>query len=242
MFDSTRILWGLGLAVAVIFIALIDSFLLNFVIFAVLLFLAFNEAKRLFATPNASAIYALLAFLLASASGEPLACGALLLLLVVGFYAYKKSKNLKEAMPYLYPTLPIFALWQVYLDSGIFVLFWLIFIVVVCDSGAYFIGKLIGSTPFSPSSPKKTREGVVGGVVCATFFGFFVGLAEFNFATSLLVPFVVAVFGVIGDLLESYFKRQSGVKDSGALIPGHGGVLDRIDAIIIAAFAMLALV
>lgn len=242
MFDKTRIVWGVALVVAVIFIALVDSFWLNLIIFGAILYIAFDEAKRLFNTPSANVFFALLALVFASISKEPLACGAGLLLLVVGALVYKKAKNLKEALPYLYPTLPIFALWQVYLDSGVFTLFWLIFIVVVCDSGAYFIGKLIGSTPFSPTSLNKTREGVIGGIACATLFGTLFGLFGYHFSLSLVTAFVVAVFAVIGDLLESYFKRQSGVKDSGELIPGHGGMLDRIDALIIAAFAMLALV
>ncbi|MGY0225363.1 phosphatidate cytidylyltransferase, partial [Campylobacter jejuni] len=135
----------------------------------------------------------------------------------------------------------ILALWQVYLDQGMFALFWLIIIVAACDSGAYFIGKLMGKTPFSPTSPNKTLEGVIGGLICASVIGTILGVFVYSFWLSLFCSFFVAIFAVIGDLLESYFKREAGVKDSGDLIPGHGGVLDRIDAVIIAAFVMVAL-
>ncbi len=241
MFSKERIFWGLVLSAAVIFIAIINDFWINFFIFGVLIYLAFNEAKRLFDTPDASVLFVLLAFVLASISGEPLAFGALCLLGVVGQLVYRKARSLKDALPYLYPTLPIFAMWELYLDKGIFALFWLIFIVVICDSGAYFVGKLIGSTPFSPTSPNKTREGVIGGIVCASVLGTLFGLFEYSFSISLLTAFLVALFAVIGDLIESYFKRKAGIKDSGTLIPGHGGILDRIDALMIAVFVMLAL-
>ncbi|ENG7310842.1 phosphatidate cytidylyltransferase, partial [Campylobacter jejuni] len=108
-----------------------------------------------------------------------------------------------------------------------------------CDSGAYFIGKLMGKTPFSPTSPNKTLEGVIGGLICASVIGTILGIFVYSFWLSLLCSFFVAIFAVIGDLFESYFKREAGVKDSGDLIPGHGGVLDRIDAVIIAAFVMV---
>lgn len=240
MFSKERIFWGLVMSVAVIFIALIDDFWVCFAVFAVLLYFAFDEAKKLFETPNANVIFVFLAFILGSISKEPLAFGILLFLAVVGYLVYVKARTLKASLPYLYPVVPIFALWQLYLSQGMFELFWLIFIVVICDSGAYFVGKLIGSTLFSPTSPNKTREGVIGGVLLATIFGTIFGLFEYKFFLSLICSLLVAVFAVFGDLLESYFKRKSGVKDSSTLIPGHGGVLDRIDALIIAVFVMLA--
>ncbi|ECL6163953.1 phosphatidate cytidylyltransferase, partial [Campylobacter jejuni] len=89
--------------------------------------------------------------------------------------------------------------------------------------------------------PNKTLEGVIGGLICASAIGTILGVFVYSFWLSLLCSFFVAIFAVIGDLLESYFKREAGVKDSGDLIPGHGGVLDRIDAVIIAAFVMVAL-
>lgn len=240
MFSKDRIVWGIVMSLAVIFIALIDDFWVSFAVFAVLLYFAFDEAKKLFETPNANIIFVYLAFILGSISKEPLAFGMLLFLAVLGYLVFIKARSLKASLPYLYPVVPIFALWQLYLSKGMFELFWLIFIVVICDSGAYFVGKMIGSTPFSPTSPNKTREGVIGGVLCATVLGTAFGLFEYPFFLSLVCAFVVAIFAVIGDLLESYFKRKSGVKDSSTLIPGHGGVLDRIDALIIAVFVMLA--
>ncbi len=241
MFNITRIIWGVIMAVAVVLIALIDEYFINMLIFAILLFLAFNEAKKLFHAENASIIPIIFAFILGSISSKPLFFGILIALLVLGYLVYKKVDNLNLLKIYLYPTLPILALWQVYLDYGMFALFWLILIVAVCDSGAYFIGKLIGKTPFSQTSPNKTLEGVIGGLVCATIFGTLVGIFAYSFILSLICSFCVAFMGVIGDLLESYFKREAGVKDSGNLIPGHGGILDRIDAVIIAAFAMVAI-
>ncbi|EAL8251985.1 TPA: phosphatidate cytidylyltransferase [Campylobacter coli] len=241
MFNSARIIWGVVMAIAVVLIALIDQFIINFIVFALILYLAFNEAKKLFHLENVSIIPLALAFILGTISENPLAFGALAALLVLGYLVYKKAPSLKAVWVYLYPSLPVLALWQVYLDNGMFALFWLIAIVAICDSAAYFIGKLLGKTPFSQTSPNKTLEGVIGGLVCASILGTLIGVFVYSFWLSLLCSFFVALFAVIGDLLESYFKREAGVKDSGDLIPGHGGILDRIDAVIIAAFVMVAL-
>ncbi|MGH2327729.1 phosphatidate cytidylyltransferase [Campylobacter taeniopygiae] len=239
MFNSTRIIWGLLMVAAVIIIALIDQFFINFIIFGILLFLAFNEAKKLFNLEKVSIIPLALAFILGTMISKPLFLGILAALLILGYQVYKKS-NLKSILIYLYPSLPILALWQVYLAHGMFALFWLILIVASCDSAAYFIGKLMGKTPFSPTSPNKTLEGVIGGLVFASIFGTLIGIFVYDFWLSLFCSFFSAFMAVIGDLLESYFKREAGVKDSGDLIPGHGGLLDRIDAAIIAAFVMVS--
>ncbi|MBZ7937819.1 phosphatidate cytidylyltransferase [Campylobacter molothri] len=239
MFNSTRIIWGLLMVAAVIIIALIDQFFINFIIFGILLFLAFNEAKKLFNLEKISIIPLILAFILGTMMLKPLFLGILATLLILGYQVYKKS-NLKPVLIYLYPSLPILALWQIYLTHGMFALFWLILIVVSCDSAAYFIGKLIGKTPFSPTSPNKTLEGVIGGLIFASIFGSLIGIFVYGFWLSLFCSFFSAFMAVIGDLLESYFKREAGVKDSGDLIPGHGGLLDRIDAVIIAAFVMVS--
>ena len=114
----------------------------------------------------------------------------------------------------------------------------LIAAVVVSDSMQYYTGRMFGRRPLAPTvSPKKTIEGALGGVVCGAIFTTVAG--SYVFKGVGLVPLavlgvVIVVLGIIGDLFESRLKRQAGVKDSSDLIPGHGGVLDRIDALLFA--------
>ena len=128
------------------------------------------------------------------------------------------------ALDYLYQSAP---------DLLLFVLL----IVWVADIGAYFVGKGFGRVKLAPKiSPGKTWEGVVGGL-CAVFLLAAVGSKFVDIELMILVPFCIAVamLSVVGDLTVSMFKRNAGVKDSGTLFPGHGGVLDRIDSVTAAA-------
>lgn len=237
---SQRILLALAMIIAVVIVALINQFFITFIVFAVLIYFAFNEAKKLLNVENASILPVALAFIIGTLSHKAFVFGILAFIAVVGYLVYKKSENLKTAFVYLYPTLPLFALWQLYISYGMFALFWLIFIVVICDSTAYFVGKNFGKTPFSQSSPNKTLEGVLAGIFCASIIGALFGLFQHPFFFALLCSFCVALFAVMGDLFESYLKRQAGVKDSGKLLGEHGGILDRIDALLFASFAMVA--
>jgi phosphatidate cytidylyltransferase len=105
------------------------------------------------------------------------------------------------------------------------------------DTMAYIVGSFIGKTPFSKISPKKTWEGTIGGailcVVTVTVAGYYI--LKFKDVTSLIfISALAAVIGTAGDLLESKLKRMANVKDSGHLMPGHGGFLDRFDSLILA--------
>ncbi len=120
-------------------------------------------------------------------------------------------------------------------------------LVWAADSAAYLVGRRLGSRKLCPQvSPGKTVEGLVGGLVAAAFTGLAAGLA-FRLDTAALIGLMglttlCAALSVVGDLAESLFKRRAGMKDSGAVLPGHGGVLDRIDALLAAAplFALAA--
>ncbi len=110
-------------------------------------------------------------------------------------------------------------------------------IVWVADIGAYFVGKGFGRVKLAPRiSPGKTWEGVLGGL-CAVMVLAGIGAPLFEIDVAVLLPFCVAVamISIVGDLTVSMFKRNAGVKDSGTLFPGHGGVLDRIDSVTAAA-------
>ena len=112
-------------------------------------------------------------------------------------------------------------------------------VVWAADSGAYFAGRAFGRRKLAPTiSPNKTWEGLIGGVVTALIvavgFGLLAGISASHIPALLVVALIAALFSVEGDLIESLLKRQAGAKDSGTLIPGHGGVLDRIDGVLAA--------
>lgn len=114
----------------------------------------------------------------------------------------------------------------------------LIGVVSATDIGAYFAGRMIGGPKLMPNiSPKKTWAGLFGGMAFAAILGYgvAVGLGAARPVVALMLALSLALVSQVGDLFESYVKRRSGVKDSGNIIPGHGGVLDRIDGLLFAA-------
>ena len=120
--------------------------------------------------------------------------------------------------------------------NGAQLLMYLFMLVWSADVGAYFVGKSLGNKKLMPNvSPGKTIEGFLGGVVCAGILtvvvGFSLDWSTDVFIKALLVTVLITTISVLGDLTESMFKRQAGVKDSGTILPGHGGILDRIDSL-----------
>jgi phosphatidate cytidylyltransferase len=113
----------------------------------------------------------------------------------------------------------------------------IIFSIWINDTMAYIVGSLIGKTPFSKISPKKTWEGTIGGailcVVVIATIAYFTNLLPLKDAA--IIAALCAIFGTMGDLFESKLKRMADVKDSGTIMPGHGGFLDRFDSLLFAA-------
>lgn len=116
-------------------------------------------------------------------------------------------------------------------------LFFLVFTVWAMDVAAYLAGRVFGHTKLIPSiSPKKTWEGAIAGfVVCLTAAAIFSQTAQLPLGHALILGALIGIFGQISDLVESLIKREAGAKDSSDLIPGHGGVLDRIDSFVLTA-------
>ena len=115
---------------------------------------------------------------------------------------------------------------------GFFILIW------ISDTFAYIVGSTIGRTKlYERISPNKTVEGALGGLIAAFIGSYFISIyfTSLSITSWITITFIIVVFGVLGDLIESKFKREAGVKDSSNLIPGHGGFLDRLDSIIFAA-------
>lgn len=120
--------------------------------------------------------------------------------------------------------------------GGLVYIFYSLFIIWATDSGAYFIGRAMGKRKLWPEiSPNKTVEGFIGGIVCAVIIGIIFALfTNINATVSSLIGITIflSIFGQIGDLVESAFKRHFNVKDSGQFLPGHGGILDRFDSLL----------
>jgi phosphatidate cytidylyltransferase len=174
----------------------------------------------------------------------PLAAGiswlAFVLMMGAFFFVLLTGRSLALALGVLYVCVPVMALLllrgQAPDGYGLLLAFWALALVWATDIGAYFAGRSIGGPKLAPRvSPSKTWAGLAGGVLAALLTGFalhrFAGLPIQLAAASGLL----AVAAQLGDLLESAMKRRAGVKDSGALLPGHGGVMDRLDGVVAAA-------
>jgi phosphatidate cytidylyltransferase len=189
--------------------------------------------------------------ILALAAGRPflalaLLLGGALLLAIVGALAMG-WQPLRAAGGALYVGVPALAMVWLRGDvpGGMRHLIWLLLVIWATDICAYLVGRSLGGPKLAPTiSPGKTWSGLVGGVAGASLMG---GIAAHAFGAgywfaAAAVGGCLAVIGQVGDLFESALKRRAGVKDSGHLIPGHGGLLDRIDGLVFAAPAFAGMV
>lgn len=128
-----------------------------------------------------------------------------------------ENRNLVTDSGWIYPIVLIASIW-------------------INDTMAYIVGSLIGKTPLSPISPKKTWEGTIGGaILCVAVVTAVAHLwLDLSLADMIVISAIAAVFGTMGDLFQSKLKRLAGVKDSGTIMPGHGGFLDRFDSLMFA--------
>ncbi|HZT76499.1 MAG TPA: phosphatidate cytidylyltransferase [Vicinamibacterales bacterium] len=147
-------------------------------------------------------------------------------------------------MALVYLALPLAALVQIRLLAGPQAVFLVMLTIMVSDTAQYYTGRTFGRRPLAPTiSPKKTQEGAAGGFVFGTLLFVVLGAwwaPALTLAARVAVGLAIVALGIAGDLFESFLKRRAGVKDSSHLIPGHGGVLDRIDALLFAAPAYWA--
>ena len=164
------------------------------------------------------------------------------LLAGAAFFVVIVTRRPELAMGTLYAGLPVFGLIVLRRQHapgledtgwGLIWTLWALALVWATDIGAYFAGRAIGGPKLWPSvSPNKTWAGLIGGVVAASLFGVTLHLwAGLPLRLTLATP-VLAVLAQGGDLYESHLKRRAGVKDSGTLLPGHGGVMDRLDGLV----------
>lgn len=174
-----------------------------------------------------------------------------ILLLPLGEILMSRNFSLKtigySLLGLLYVTVPLSMMvdmrlypYAVSVTPGYLIPLLLIIFIWINDTMAYIVGSLIGRTPFFPSiSPKKTIEGTVGGMILAIaaagIFGYNWGDQWLHWPHWMALACIAAIFGTAGDLLESRLKRLAGVKDSGRIMPGHGGFLDRFDSLLVAA-------
>ena len=237
-----RLITGFILLAVVAIVGLIDNFFVMWLFLGAVYLLAFKEAIVLFGVekdnllPFAAGLWLIAAFY---PYGDDL-----FVLAGVGYaaaVAYDKNLKWVDFLPFIYPTAGMLFILTMYEEYGVLSLVWLLGVVALTDIGAYFVGKSIGKTKFCETSPNKTLEGVIGGVALATFVGAYLGLFVVDFWIALVISFMVSLSAVFGDLFESSLKRSAGVKDSGDLLPGHGGILDRIDGYLFGAIVMLVL-
>lgn len=134
-------------------------------------------------------------------------------------------------------------IWLRYMPRGEWWILWLLFVICSGDTAAFYTGQALGEKKFYPQvSPGKTWAGTGGGLLANLLVGVVLGLwllPEVKFFSLVLLALVLGFIGLVGDLFASMLKRQAQVKDAGSLLPGHGGMLDRLDSLIFAAPALL---
>ena len=240
--SGTRIKTALILLIAILVIGFVDSFFLTWVALGGVMLFALYEAMNLFDIKDSSIyFYAGVIWVVAYFYPKPEDLVFILAIIFASILAYTKEFNKKLFMPLFYPIGSFLFIFSLYSSFGMESLLWLLVVVAGADIGAYYVGKSIGDTPFCATSPKKTLEGVFGGIITASILGVTFSIDGVSFWSALIISIFVAVASVFGDLFESYLKREANLKDSGDILPGHGGVLDRTDGYLFGAVVMLIL-
>jgi len=240
-----RLITSIGLIAIILIVGLINSPYLTGLLIAAIAIGGMWEAQKLFDVDDKNVFYFLSIMAVLAIFSNPLFIAVVSVLVVGGYIAYYQ-KDLALISLAFYPLVSLLLLLDLYHKTSMGTLGWLIVTVAATDSFAYLIGKNFArkffKQGFCATSPNKSWEGVIGGIVVGTILGSIAGLAFFEFFESFFISLLVSVAGVFGDLFESFLKRRAGVKDSGNLLPGHGGVLDRIDAYLFSAPLLWALV
>jgi phosphatidate cytidylyltransferase len=250
----TRVLSGAVLLILAVVIVWFSPAALFFAIAQLILILAFVEYVGLarasgFSFPAVPAAAAAMLTCSAFTGTVPVALDVALLsaLLVLGVVTMATWQGGRDALghaavslfPALYLGLPLGAMVAVREVRGREALFLLILTVSASDTAQYYSGRAFGRQPLAPTiSPKKTLEGAIGGLVFGALVLVALGawwLPTVPILRRAVVGVAIVALGISGDLFESMLKRSAGVKDSSSLIPGHGGILDRIDALLFAA-------
>lgn len=240
--NKQRVLTGLALLGVAGLMAVMDSLFITWAILGIAYMIAFYEAMKLFGERDDKLyLYAILVWVSAAFYPNPTELIFIILVVATAIMAHKKEVNYKKLAPFFYPSISMLFLFSLYADFGMGILVWLVVVVAFTDTGAYFVGKSFGKTPFSPTSPNKTWEGVVGGILIASVAGTFVGHLFYSWQIAFLTSVLVSASSIWGDLFESYLKREAGVKDSGSIFPGHGGVLDRLDGYLFGVVIMIVI-
>jgi phosphatidate cytidylyltransferase len=249
----TRVLSGVVLGLAALALIWFLSSIALLLVALIIAAIAFHEYERIVDAIGAKVPYwtALLATLLACSMVpfqwvdiESILAASLLLIALNVLMSHRVGAPLladtsAAILAPVYIGVPLGCLVGVHAIAGREAVLLLIATVAVSDTAQYYTGRTFGRTPLAPlRSPKKTREGAMGGFVVAPIFLALAGsywLPAFPWWWHASVGLGIVVTGIIGDLFESMLKRAANMKDSGTLIPGHGGVLDRIDALLFAA-------
>ncbi len=247
MFDiikdsSLRIKTALILFMAFILVSFIDTLFVTWLFLGIFAMIGVSEAMKLFKVDDYIVFqFAGITWIAAYFYPNPEDLLAVAIVVFSSMLAYSKKFDKKALLPLLYPLASFLFLIALYSEFGIQVLWWILFVVASADVGAYYIGRAFGKTKFCETSPKKTLEGLFGGLVLASLLGPLFALPELSYIGALMISFFVAISSVFGDLFESFLKREAGVKDSGDILPGHGGILDRTDGFLFAGIIMLVL-
>lgn len=225
-------------------VGVIDSRFITWLFFGVIYLVAFYEATRLFAATEIRLfLYAILIWIAAGFYPHPSDILLLALAIFGASLAYYRKIEVQAIYPLLYPTVGMLFMWMLCLDYGMVSMLWMLVTVAMTDVGAFYVGKAIGQTSFCETSPNKTLEGVIGGILAGTMGGTIIATSymDLSLISALFISLLTSKSSIFGDLFESYLKREAGVKDSGTILPGHGGVLDRVDGYLFASIVMFVL-
>ncbi|MGB5919407.1 MULTISPECIES: phosphatidate cytidylyltransferase [unclassified Arcobacter] len=240
--SSTRIKTALVLFAVFILVSYINTMFVTWLFLGAFMIVGIDEAMNLFKVKDSTVFqYAAITWIIAYFYPYPEILVLIALVIFASNLAYKRDMDKKVFLPFLYPLISFLTLLTLYNEYGIGVLWWMLFVVASADVGAYYVGRAFGKTKFCETSPNKTLEGVAGGIILAAILGPIFAIDGITYMGTLVISIVVAISSIFGDLFESYLKREADVKDSGSILPGHGGVLDRTDGFLFASVVMLVL-